>query len=87
VHKIKYECDFLVRSGYKISAAIQVCLSLQDAKTKQREINGLLEALDTYQLDQGLIITEEEADSFEQEYKSKIFKIEVTPCWQWLLKE
>src|SRR3990167_2700750 len=41
-HKEKYECDFVIRDGYPISSAIQVCTSLQNSETKQREINGLI---------------------------------------------
>ncbi len=85
-HKLTKECDFLVRDGYKISATIQVCASLKNKETRQREINGLLEAMNAYDLQEGLIITEDEKEHIEEIYQSKHFKIEVIPCWQWLLK-
>lgn len=84
-HKITKECDFLIREGYNISTAIQVSSSLKNKETREREINGLLEAMDTYNLDLGLIITEDEKEQITETYKSKEFKIEVIPCWQWLL--
>lgn len=84
-HKLNKECDFLIRDGYKISEAIQVCTTLKNEETRQREVNGLLEAMLTYDLNQGLIITDDEKDQIEETYKSKNFKIEVIPCWEWLL--
>jgi len=83
-HKLTKECDFIIREGYNVSVAIQVCVSLKNKDTRQREINGLLEAMDTYHLDHGLIITEDEKEQIEETYRSKPFKIEVIPCWQWL---
>jgi len=83
-HKLTRECDFIIREGYNISAAIQVCASLKNPDTRQREINGLLEAMANYNLDQGFIITEDESEQIEETYKSNHFKIEVIPCWQWL---
>ena len=56
-HKQKKECDFITRHGRHVLQAIQVCVHLSDEKTKQREIEGLLEAMEAYQLDTGLIIT------------------------------
>ena len=59
-HKDKKECDFIIREGIKIKHAIQVTQSLEDEKTKQREIEGLLEAIKKYKLKEGLILTEDE---------------------------
>lgn len=83
-HKQAKECDFIIREGYNIAKAIQVCASLKNKETRQREINGLLEAMITYNLDQGLIITEDEKEQIEEIYQGNHFKIEVIPCWQWL---
>lgn len=85
-HRDKYECDFMLRKGYKISAVIQVCLSLKDPKTAKREINGLLEAMAQYQLTDGLIITKDESNNFEIEHEGKTYAITVMPCWRWLLE-
>jgi len=86
-HKSSKECDFLVREGYDISLAIQVSVSIKNNETREREINGLLEAMEMYHLDQGLIITEDESETFIESYKSKSYKIIAIPCWQWLLKK
>lgn len=85
-HKEKRECDFILRDGYRISDAIQVCISLRDDKTRQREINGLLEAMVTYQLKQAIIITEDECATEFIEYEGNTYQINIVPCWQWLLE-
>ena len=79
-HKKVHECDFVLREGRKIVEAIQVTLSLQDEAVKKREIAGLLEALEEYQLKEGYIITEEEKDTFEIKGK----KIKVVPLYEWV---
>jgi predicted AAA+ superfamily ATPase len=65
-HKQKYECDFLIKEGMFITRAIQVCYDLSDPQTYEREIRGLLEACQTYELTEGLIITDQTMDSIEQ---------------------
>lgn len=57
-----------------------------NADTKKREIDGLLEAMATYDLDEGLILTEDETDLIKVDFQSKQRKISVLPCWQWLLQ-
>lgn len=85
-HQEKYECDFVIRSGYNIHQAVQVCVSLKEEKTRQREINGLVEAMMTYQLENGLIITEDEEGTEIIRHQDKEYHINVIPCWQWLLE-
>jgi predicted AAA+ superfamily ATPase len=55
---------------------------MHDDKTKQREINGLLDAMTAYHLNEGLILTEDESDSILIKDK----KINMMPVWLWLLK-
>ncbi len=57
----KGECDFLVKQNGSINMAIQVCYELTD-DNKDREINGLLEALDAFNLNEGLILTYNQED-------------------------
>src|SRR6185437_3613016 len=84
-YKQKQECDFLVKEHLQISQAIQVSKTLKDPETKQRELQGLLEAMNTYNLSQGLILTfdEEGAEKIQQE--GKHFQITILPIWKWLL--
>lgn len=78
----KYECDFLIRKNNKITEAIQVTYEINE-KNKEREIAGLIEALNKFKLKEGLIIT------FDQEEKIKIEEniIKIIPAWKWLLSK
>lgn len=49
------ECDFIVREGIKVTAALQVCWTLHH-ENLNRELGGLQSALSTYDLDRGLLI-------------------------------
>ncbi|HDK41800.1 MAG TPA: ATP-binding protein, partial [Candidatus Pacearchaeota archaeon] len=80
-HHEKTECDFVIKQGLKIIEVIQVSLNLSNPKTKNREIEGLMEAMNKYKLKKGLILTLEEED--EINLKSK--KIIVKPVWKWML--
>ena len=82
-HKVKKECDFLISEKSKIVQAIQVTTSLEDEKTKNREVAGLCDALDTHKLKEGLILTETE--NFIIERGDKIIK--VVPIYNWLLSD
>jgi len=81
-HHNKLECDFVIKEKNSITQAIQVCWSMHDNKTKQREINGLLDAMTAYHLKEGLILTDDESDSIVIEDN----KINMMPVWLWLLK-
>ncbi len=80
-HKEKKECDFILREGNQIVQAIQVAKTLEDPETKKREIEGVIEAMNTYHLREGIILTENEQDTI----KMNGFVISVIPIWKWLL--
>jgi predicted AAA+ superfamily ATPase len=80
-NKEKKECDFIIREGNQIVQAIQVTTSLFNSEVKNREIEGLLEAMKAYELKEGLILTENERDMMEIDG----YRILVFPIWQELL--
>ncbi len=82
-HTGKGECDFVLRDGYRITAAIQVCSVFENEETKKREINGLLEALECYSLEKGSIITSDTEEYMTISNKS----VYMIPVWKWLLDE
>ncbi len=82
-YKGKKECDFVIKEGVNISMAIQVCRTLIDDKTKKRELDGLIEAITTFGLKEGMILTEDEEEILELEN----YKIYVQPVWKWLLEK
>ncbi len=79
--KDKQECDFLVKDAGKITSAIQVCLKISD-ENKDRELNGLLEALDKCNLKVGSIITLDQEDKLKIDGKTILVK----PAWKWMLE-
>jgi len=82
-HRGKYECDFLVREKDKITNAIQVCQTLFDEKTRERELRGLVEAMQEYNLKKAIILTAEEKETITIDNLS----INVVPIWQWMLNQ
>ncbi len=78
----KNECDFVIKDGTKISQAIQVCHTL-DNTNRDREVNGLLEALNTFKLKEGLILSFEQTEELTINQK----KIKILPVVRWLLEE
>ncbi len=76
------EVDFVVKEGMKIKEIIQVCYDIEDEKTKKREIKALLNAIQEFKIEQGVIITE----NFEEEEKIDGKTIKYIPLWKWLLE-
>jgi hypothetical protein len=75
------EVDFIIRDGLKAIQLIQVCWDVKSEKTKKREIEGLLSAMEEFKLKEGLIITED-YEGFEK-YNQK--EIRYLPLWKWLI--
>jgi len=84
-YRNKNECDFLVKEGNNISAAVQVCYVLRDEQTKEREVDALIEAMEDCGLKSGIILTNDEEDMFSIKH-DKTYKIQVSPVWKWLLE-
>ena len=82
-HKDKKECDFVIKDGFEIREAIQVTQNIEDSVTRKREIEGLKEAMDEYELKEGLILTEYTEEEIVLQDKRTII---VKPIWKWLLE-
>lgn len=78
----KKECDFIIKEKTKITSAIQVGYTLNE-ENRGREIDGLLEALDKFNLKKGLVLTFDQ----EQEIKQNWATIIIKPVWKWLLED
>lgn len=76
----KFEVDFYVPED---ELAIQVCLSLNDEETRQREFGALQKLSKRLSCRRRLIITYDE----ERIVEDNAGKIEIIPCWKWLLKD
>jgi predicted AAA+ superfamily ATPase len=82
-HREKNECDFVIFEKGDAINAIQVCWSLSENKTYEREISGLTEAMEIHSLKKGLIITFDEENEIVKGGKTIIVK----PVWKWLLMQ
>lgn len=71
------ECDFVVNPLFA-PKCIQVCCEL-DAENTDRELIGLLSAMDFFQINEGIILTENSYDLFVQADK----KITIMPAWDY----
>ncbi|OGS40898.1 MAG: hypothetical protein A3K77_01590, partial [Euryarchaeota archaeon RBG_13_31_8] len=68
--------------GRTIIMAFQVADSLSDPQTKNREIEGLLSAMDFFGLKKGCIITSDTEEQLKKENKQII----IIPFWKWSLE-
>ncbi|MBN2396262.1 MAG: ATP-binding protein [Candidatus Atribacteria bacterium] len=76
----KYACDFIVKNNQSYEV-YQIAFEFSDLN-REREIKGLVEALNYLNIKEGIIITNDD----EQEINYKGYKINIIPCWKWLLK-
>lgn len=80
----KLEVDFVIHNNKKIIALIQVCESLQNEKTRKREMTALFTAMNELNIEHGFILTLDETESITL---SKNKKVSVLPIYQWLLNK
>ncbi len=77
-----FESDFVIVEKKKVISVIQACWEPNE-KNKNREIGGLVEAMDKFSIRTGLILTNDMEDEIKIKNKTIIFK----PAWKWLLSE
>jgi len=82
-HNDRFECDFVIKNGIHITEAIQVCHTFDLPDTREREIKGLIDAMQCYGLKEGMIIT----NDMDEHVSIDGFKIEIIPAWKWLVKD
>ena len=78
--KNKKECDFIIFEKNKITEAIQVA-TVVSPENRDREVDGLLEALEMFKLREGCIITEHQKEKLEMGGKT----IKLVPVIDWLV--
>jgi hypothetical protein len=74
----KNECDFVVFRNNAFQQAVQVCYELT-SMNKQREIAGLMDALDFFDTNEGYIITYNQEDTIRIDNKT----IHIVPFYKW----
>jgi predicted AAA+ superfamily ATPase len=79
----KREVDFVVKEGKSVKQLLQVCWDVTKKETKDREVEGLLKAMEELRLKEGVVVTKD----FEKVEKTKGKTITYVPLWKWLLKD
>ena len=74
------ECDFVIFKNSKFELAVQVCYELTP-ENSVREKNGLNEALNHFNSNNGIILTFNQKDAYIRNGK----KIEIKPAWEFFL--
>jgi hypothetical protein len=77
------EIDFLVFEKDRVRELIQVCVDLEDQKTRRREEEALIDAMKEFDLNRGIIITENDESSGGVDDIMIVRK----PIWKWLLED
>jgi predicted AAA+ superfamily ATPase len=73
------ECDFVVKERNAIREAFQVCHELSETN-KDRELEGLLGAMEEFQLKEGTVLTHHQED--RQRVGDRV--VHIQPVWKWL---
>ncbi len=76
------EVDFAVKQGLKISELLQVSYDTSDHETRKRDESALLKGMDSLEMDEGFIIT----DDYFGDVVIDSRKIRYIPLWAWLLR-
>jgi uncharacterized protein len=79
------EVDFIIKEGLNITEDIQVCFSLEDERTRQREIRALREVKDELKVKRFTVITDDEESTVPFELPRGQGEINIVPLWKWLL--
>lgn len=77
----KQECDFILAKDKAVKEVYQVCWNLTQTN-KERELNGLFEAMNKFRLKLGTILTNDQEE--EMNIGGKV--VVVIPVWKWLLQ-
>lgn len=78
-----WECDFVVYAEGKTPLPVQVCWSIADVQTRERELKGLIKACQYCQVKEGWIIVADE----EEEMDIEGIHVVVKAAWKWMTGE
>ena len=79
------EVDFVLKQGLRVSQLIQVCMNVEDPKTRNREVRSLLKASDELKCQDLLVLTETAEEEEEVSWFGTRAKVRFVPFWKWLL--
>ncbi|MBU0764750.1 MAG: ATP-binding protein [Bacteroidetes bacterium] len=78
----KQEVDFIYRGNNRLNI-INVSYDIEDRRTRQREVQGLVGAMNDIDTSEATLITDFREEIIEQDKKV----IKIVPLWKWLLTE
>ena len=64
----------------------QVCFSLEDAGTRKRELQALIEAQDELKVENLIVLTDDEESMETIRLSRRQVKIHIIPLWKWLIQ-
>lgn len=79
------EVDFVIKEGTKIKQLIQVCHSINEIKTKEREVRSLVKASKELKCNNLLVLTENYQGEEQINWFGTKRKIKFIPLWKWLI--
>lgn len=79
------EVDFVVKQGTRIAQLIQVCIAVDDPKTKARETRALLKASSELGCKDLVILTDSIEAEEDASWYGTVGRIRYVPVWKWLL--
>ncbi|HHT9137881.1 MAG TPA: DUF4143 domain-containing protein [Candidatus Wunengus sp. YC60] len=80
-YKNKRECDFIVFDQSRITDVIQVSYTITERKTRQRELEGLIDACKKVSVKEGCLITATE----EENIMERGIAIKVVPAYKYVI--
>jgi predicted AAA+ superfamily ATPase len=80
------EVDFVIKEGLHVTSAIQVCFSLADEGTRQRELQALIEVQDELEVENLLVLTDDEEATETINHTDRQSKAHIIPLWKWLIQ-
>ena len=78
------EVDFVLKRGPDVFQLIQVCASIDDPRTKDREVRALLKASDELRCTELLVVTEDTEHEERASWYGAEGTIRFVPLWKWL---
>ena len=81
-HKGWGECDFVLKSGTRLSEAIQVTWEIGPGN-EARELRGIREAMREHKIPRGLVLTGVDTET----RRIAAGKVTIMPVWRWLIEK
>lgn len=78
------EVDFVIKRGLDITQLIQVCVNVDDPRTKEREVRALLKASQELKCKDLIVLTESHEGEETVSWFNAAGKIRFIPTWKWL---